>query len=175
MESWPGVRDGRGRDDPEGLGQLLMMKLRPHHLIDIVTSFGHGQAFTPHPYGHALHAVAGAVLGNVAIEVEFVIAADDICGPCVHLRPDGRCDDVRKNTNPPESKQTHNDAMDRRILDYLDMKPLQRMTVGEFLRLVDSRTPGIVGVLSGEEKVRVSRLEGWTKGLTKLGIRERGG
>ena len=152
-----------------------MMKLRPHHLIDIVTSFGHGQAFTPHPYGHALHTVAQAVLGDLTIEVEFVIAADDICRPCMHLRPDGRCDDVRKNTNPPESKQAYNDAMDRRILDYLGMKPGQWMTAGDFLRQVDSRTPGIVGVLTSDEKVRVSRQEGWTKGLTKLGIRKRGG
>jgi hypothetical protein len=152
-----------------------MMTLRPHHLIDIVTSFGHGQTFTPHPYGHALHTVAEAVTGNLAIEVEFVIAADDICAPCVHLLPGGRCDDVRKNTNPPQSKQAHNDAMDRRIFDYLGMKPHQRMTVEEFLRLVDSRTPGIMGELTRDEKVRASRLEGWKKGLAKLGIGGNGG
>jgi len=37
------------------------MKLRPHHVLDIVSAIGHGAEFRPHPYGHAVHTVAEAI------------------------------------------------------------------------------------------------------------------
>ena len=109
------------------------MRLRPHHLIDIVTSFGHGQEFRPHPYGHALHTVAQAVLADPDVEAEFVIAADDVCRPCSHLTPEGLCDDIRVNRPPPLWKQEYNDDLDRRLLAHLHVNDGVCMTVREFL------------------------------------------
>jgi hypothetical protein len=70
------------------------MKLRPHHLLDIISDYGHGVEYTPHPYGHALHTVAAQVLTDLSLEIEFVLAADAICDPCRHLQSNGVCDDV---------------------------------------------------------------------------------
>ena len=70
------------------------MKVRPHHLLDIITHCGHGDTFTPHPYGHAVHVVAAQVISDVDTEIELVLSADEICAPCRHLQPDGQCDDV---------------------------------------------------------------------------------
>ena len=146
------------------------MRLRPHHLIDIVTSFGHGQEFRPHPYGHALHTVAQAVLADPDVEAEFVIAADDICRPCSHLTPEGLCDDIRVNRPPPLSKQEYNDDLDRRLLAHLHVNDGVCMTVREFLRLVKADVPGAVAVFTRDEQMRRSRLHGLTEGLRKLGL-----
>jgi hypothetical protein len=148
----------------------MTMRLRPHHLIDIVTSFGHGKEFPPHPYGHALHTVAREVLANPDIEVEFIIGADDICRPCSHLRPDGRCDDVLTKFDPPIAKQDYNDALDRRVFDFLSLSPGARMTVRNFLEIVASRLLGLMDAFTSDKKVWQSRFEGLTKGLSLLGI-----
>jgi hypothetical protein len=146
------------------------MRLRPHHLVDIVTSFGHGQEFRPHPYGHSLHTVAEAVLADADVEVEFVVQADDVCRPCKHLTPEGLCDDIRVNRPAPLSKQEYNDDLDRRLLAHLHMDEGVRMTAREFLRLVKADIPGVVAVFTQDEKVRCSRLLGLTEGLRKLGL-----
>jgi hypothetical protein len=41
------------------------MLLRPHHLLDIITEYGAGTAFVPHPYGHAVHTCAEMVLNDL--------------------------------------------------------------------------------------------------------------
>jgi len=98
------------------------MHLRPHHLLDIVTEYGAGTTFEPHPYGHAVHTCAEVVLNDLDTEVQFVVAADFICAPCVHL-VDGVCDDVvdlsaaswpicrcRKETRSPSANSCRSSA-----------------------------------------------------------------
>ncbi|MGD0173327.1 MAG: hypothetical protein ABSC61_02665 [Anaerolineales bacterium] len=64
--------------------------IRPHHLLDIIRDHGYGIRYQPREYRHARHLVAEDVLGNPDRETDLVIAADDICRPCRHLRADGR-------------------------------------------------------------------------------------
>lgn len=47
------------------------MKIRPHHLLDIITEYGRGLSFSPDPNGNALHQVAEDVLSGANSEVEF--------------------------------------------------------------------------------------------------------
>jgi hypothetical protein len=147
------------------------MKLRPHHLIDIVSDYGHGVEFGPHPYGHALHTVADQVINDLDLEVVFVPAADEICFPCRYLRADGQCEDVLHQLEKPVSKQTYNDELDGKLFPYLEMRPGRRMTVRAFLQRVDAHTPGIEKICThpGEEETR--RLGGLVRGLEKLGVR----
>lgn len=147
------------------------MDLRPHHLLDVVTSIGQGQAFAPHPYGHNVHLVAAAVLAGIDWTARFVIGADEICRPCRHLGGDGRCDDLLQQLQPPLSKQLYNDRLDAKLMDYLGMKPDAEMTVRRYLDLVDRHLPGIENLCAhpGEEPAR--RLDGLVNGLAKLGIR----
>lgn len=147
------------------------MVLRPHHLIDIIRSYGHGVQFAPHPYGHAQHHVAGQVVNNPDLVVEFVLAADEVCGPCRHLRADGRCDDVLGQLEAPTSKQTYNDALDARLFSYFEMQPGTRMTVGEFLERLNAHTPGIEKICTHPGEEERYRLDGLEKGLMRLGVR----
>jgi len=151
-----------------------MVRLRPHHLIDIVCDYGHGVTFKPHPYGHAAHTVATQVIADPDIEVEFVLAADDICSPCRHLRPDGKCEDVLSQLAEPVPKQVYNDGLDRRLFAYLQMQPGARMTVRAFLEALGRHVPGIEEICAhpGEEKKH--RLDGLERGLARFAKHEGG-
>jgi len=146
------------------------VKLRPHHLIDIINNFGHGREFTPHPYGHAVHTVAAQVLAAPDLEVEFVAAADAICQPCRHLRPDGQCADVLSQLKERVSKQVYNDALDKMLFAYLGMHPGARMTVRAFLERLDAHTPGVEKICTHPGEREEDRLRGIQEGLARLGI-----
>ena len=149
------------------------MRLRPHHLIDIICDYGQGAALKPHPYGHAVHIVAAKVTEDPDLEVEFVVAADDICAPCRHLQADGQCDDVLSQLAEPVSKQTYNDSLDRKVFAFLEMQPGVRMTVNEFLSRLDAHMPGIVEVCTHPGEEQGQRLEGLRKGLAMFAGKRR--
>ncbi len=152
---------------------MKLMRLRPHHLLDVICSYGQDVRFTPHPYGHALHSVAEAVLSNPDLRARFVVGPDEICMPCEHLRADGLCDDVLRQIDPPISKQGYNDDLDRRLFDYLALAPGAVMAIRHFLEMVDKKVPGIEALCTHPKEDEGLRLAGLIKGLLKLGIRRR--
>lgn len=148
----------------------MTMKLRPHHLIDIICDHGHGVEFTPHPYGHAVHTAAAQVLNRMTMEIELVLAADEICYPCRHLQADGICDDVLSQLAEPTSKQAYNDELDSRLFSYLGMEPGARLTMREFLTRLHEHIPGIERLCTHPGEKEADRLQGLKQGLQRLGI-----
>jgi hypothetical protein len=145
-----------------------MMRLRPHHLLDIITQYGAGVPFRPHHYGHALHSVAETVIANPDLLVELVVDADDICAPCSHL-VQGRCDDVLSRVEPPTAKQDYNDDLDHRLLAYLGITEGDVMSVRQYLKVVRCHLEGIEKICTHPREDEKSRLEDLTRGVAKLG------
>lgn len=147
------------------------MKLRPHHVLDIVSDIGAGTRFEPHPYGHSLHTVAEAILAGTDFEAEWVVGADAICAGCKHLQSDGSCVDMMGPAERRHSKQEYNDAHDRRLLAFLRIAPGAKMTVRKYLERVRGKMPEAAIACShpGEDSMR--RLANLERGLTQLGIR----
>ena len=154
-----------------GKKETEIMLLRPHHLLDIVNDYGHDVEFTPHPFGHAVHIVAGKVLADMDMKVEFIAGADEICKPCMHLQADGMCADSLYQVTPHIAKQTYNDRLDNRLFSYFGFAPGTVMTVGEYLKMVNGKVPGIEIICMHPGEEQDTRLDGLTKGLVKLGIR----
>lgn len=146
------------------------MKLRPHHVLDIIADYGHGAEFKPHPYGHAVHTVARAILAQVERQIEFVVGADEICRPCIHLQSDGRCDDVLSQLDPPISKQAYNDDLDTRVLNYLGLESSESMTIRKYLEIVARHLPGLEEICTHPGEDRATRLQGLQQGVARLGI-----
>ena len=169
---WVAGRSATAADDAPKAPKKKNMKLRPHHLLDIISAHGHGREFKPSPYGHAVHLVAAEVLANVETKVKFIVGADDICQPCKHLLPNGQCDDMVRSVSPPISKQKYNDDLDRRLFRYLDVKPGTVMTVREFLTLVGKKLPGIEKLCTHPREDQKQRLKGLIEGSRKRGIRK---
>jgi hypothetical protein len=142
--------------------------LRPHHLLDILRDFGHGIRYEPHEYGHALHSVAEQILKDLDRKIVFVVAADDICKPCRHLRADGRCDDTMLQDGKTVSKQAYNDALDRRLWDYLNLADVGTTTLRSFLARFSGRLTGIEDICSHPGEDRKYRKMGLIKALEKM-------
>jgi hypothetical protein len=152
--------------------ELFDMKLRPHHILDIVTDFGNNQQYQPHPYGHSLHIVAPKLLSDLNLKIKLIIGADDVCTGCTHLMPDGKCNDVLSQLKPSPSKQAYNDVLDSRIFDCLSIDPGIVLTTHKYLELINDKTPGIEEICTHPKENKEERLRGLTNGLVKLGFGE---
>lgn len=146
------------------------MKLRPHHVLDIIRTFGNDIPFKPHPYGHALHRVAAEILADVDLEIEFILGADEICEPCKHLTVDGQCEDMLHLLENPLSKQEYNDDLDKRLFEYLNFEPGTIMSLRAYLELVNSKMPDIVEICTHPNEDKQFRLNGLINGIKKLRI-----
>ncbi len=148
-----------------------LIKLRPHHVLDIIRNYGHFEKFTPHPYGHAQHLISQKLVSDLNTPIQFIIGSDDICTPCIHLLPNGLCDDVLNQLEKPVSKQEYNDSLDEKLLPYLNLKENTVLTFQEFLKIINRKTPGIEEICTHPKEDKGYRLEGLIKGLQKTGIR----
>lgn len=111
-----------------------LVRIKPHHFVDILTAFGRGQtSFAPHPYGHAVHLVAERLLDAPNVLLEMELGADDICEPCTH-NVDGLCDDtIDTSFRPaaPQSKREYNLLIDQRWCRRLGLRQGDRLTAHE--------------------------------------------
>jgi len=111
-----------------------MIYIKPHHFVDIMTSFGAGSvSFEPHPYGHTVHVVAEQILGNRDVPLGIELGADDICKPCVH-NIDGLCDDTIDTSyrpSAPSLKREWNLLIDRRWCARLGIEQGDELTARE--------------------------------------------
>ncbi|MDP4224444.1 MAG: hypothetical protein Q8868_14145 [Bacteroidota bacterium] len=151
--------------------KLADLKLRPHHIIDIITGYGNNVQYQPHPFGHARHLVAPKLLSDLNLKVKLVLGADDICTGCRNLLPNGKCSDVLAQLTPSPSKQAYNDVLDSRLFDHFTLAPDCTLSTGEYLEIVNKHTPGLERICTHPKEDPEERLTGLINGLKKLGIR----
>ena len=141
--------------------------------MDIISAFGKGKEYQPHPYGHSLHIVAPRLLSDLDLKIKLVLNADDICEGCEHLLPDGKCKDVLAQLTPSPSKQAYNDVLDSRLFDDLSIEPDSEITTRKYLEVVNKKVPGIEKICTHPKENQQERLNGLVSGLIKLGLREK--
>ncbi len=126
-----------------------MIRIKPHHFIDIVADIGRGQrAWQPHPYGHAVHTVAAAILADPDAMLEMELGADDICAPCRH-NVAGLCDDVIDTSfrpAAPSSKREWNLLIDRRWCERLGLAEGDRLTARQFCQRLRDRMGDVADI-----------------------------
>jgi hypothetical protein len=126
-----------------------LIRIKPHHFIDIVTAYGDGRdAPEPHPLGHAVHLVTARVLENRDILLEMELGADDICQPCTK-NADGLCQDSIDTSFRPEapsSKREWNLIIDRRWCERLEIAQDDRMTARDFCLRLRERADDITDI-----------------------------
>jgi hypothetical protein len=147
-----------------------MLRLRPHHILDIVRNIGHDRKIEPHLLGHDLHLVTIRIIENIDQALLLVVGADDICLPCTKLNSDSLCVDVLPQCDDRPSKQIYNDILDLKVLDYLNLKDREQLTVRDYLNCVNAKLEGIEKICSHPKEDESYRLNGLKKGLIKLGI-----
>ncbi|MEW6355050.1 MAG: hypothetical protein AB1696_01885 [Planctomycetota bacterium] len=136
-----------------------VIRTKPHHFIDIVTSFGRGQeTFKPHPYGHAVHTVSAKVLAERDVMLEMELGADDICAPCKH-NIGGLCDDTIDTSfrpGAPSSKREYNLLIDKRWCKRLGLKQGDRLTARAFCERLKDRCEDLMEIYRENPPDRVA-------------------
>ncbi|OGS22270.1 MAG: hypothetical protein A2252_06830 [Elusimicrobia bacterium RIFOXYA2_FULL_39_19] len=126
-----------------------MIRMKPHHFVDIITDFGEGSlSFEPHPYGHANYTVSKEILANPDVMLEMELGADDICKPCRH-NINGLCDniiDISFRPTAPLSEREYNLLLDQRWCNRLNIKQGDRLTAKEFCALLNNLTGDIMDI-----------------------------
>lgn len=126
-----------------------MLAIKPHHFVDIITALGEGQReYVPHPYGHALHAVAAAILADPSVRLRLELGADSICQPCGH-NVGGLCDDTIDTSYRPQapaSKREWNLLLDRRWCERLGICQDQVLTARDLCRLIGDRAGDLAAI-----------------------------
>lgn len=143
------------------------LKLRPHHILDVIRNYGRDVKFTPHSNGHSLHVIAEKITSNPEIKVQLVVENDDICEGCVHLLVT-KCDDVLSQLSPSPSKQAYNDVLDSILLDYIGLKQNTILTINEYAVIISGKMPDIVNLCTHPKENKEERLRGMDAGLKKL-------
>lgn len=148
-----------------------MLQLRPHHILDIIRNIGYNRPIEPHPLGHNVHGITLEIINNPDQPLKLVVGADDICIPCTKLNAESICTDVLPQCDDKPSKQTYNDALDIKVLQFLGLKEDMQLTVRQYLQFVNAKLEGIEKICTHPKEDENYRLEGLQKGLQKLGIR----
>ena len=135
------------------------IRIKPHHFIDIVRSFGQGQTeFQPHAYGHAVHTVAERLWRERDVMLEMELGADDICAPCIH-NVDGLCDDTIDTSfrpDAPTSKREYNLLIDQRWCERLGLKQGDRLSARAFVERLRDGMGDIVPIYRENPPDRVA-------------------
>jgi len=149
-----------------------VIRIKPHHLIDILTEYGAGcEQWQPSAYGHAVHIVAERILRDYDATLEMFSGADDICLPCIH-NIDGLCDDnIDTSYRPqaPSSKREWNLLIDNRWYERLGLKDGDRLSAIEFvLRLRDTISENLNSIYCEVPADRnAERLSSLTAGVAR--------
>ena len=149
-----------------------VIRIKPHHLVDVITSIGAGaRTFRPHAYGHAVHTVSKKVLSEPDVQAVMELGADDICQPCIH-NIGGLCDDTIDTSFRPEassSKREYNLMLDERWCEKLELKQEDSLTVRRFCELLRERAEDITGIYREMPEERTAeRKRNLEKGIEVL-------
>ena len=145
-----------------------MLRLRPHHILDIVRNIGNERPIIPHEYGHLVHEITQLILSNSDSECMLVVENDSICGPCRMLTPNNLCLDVLHQLDEPISKQVYNDELDKRLINFLGIKQNSIMTIKEYLAIVGANINELIDICTHPKEDKEIRRIGLTRGLKKL-------
>ena len=125
------------------------ISIKPHHFVDIITSFGTGdRTFQPHPYGHAVHTVSEKIDNNREVYLKIELGIDDICRPCAH-NVSGFCDDtIDTSYRPlaPSSKKEWNLLIDQRWCKRLEIRQGDELKAHEFCERIRDKMGDITDI-----------------------------
>ncbi len=145
-----------------------MLKIRPHHILDIVRNIGNKRPVIPHEYGHLVHRVTGIIISNPNVMCKLIVENDDICAPCRMLNTEGLCDDVLAQLDEPLPKQEYNDELDRQLLALLHIAQGTILKLSDYLSLVMNDFDAVLAICTHPKEDKETRRVGLRNGIEML-------
>ncbi len=148
-----------------------IIKIKPHHFIDIITSFSADRVILrPHYYYHNVHSISKTILENRNTLLEIDLGADDICKPCIH-NINGICDDMLDISNRPKVpplKREWNLILDTRWCKRLKIDQGTIISVLEFCELLEEGANNLLEIYKENKREHtIEREINLKKGLKK--------
>lgn len=130
-----------------------MIKIKPHHFIDIIKLYGAGiNNFVPDKnYQHDFYLIANSIIKNHDSVLKLTIDEDDICTPCKYINSSGICIDTITHLSCTNSKDEWNKTLDKRILEYLNLSTEKNYTANELCNIIFSNSLKIYDIWKEEE------------------------
>ncbi len=114
------------------------LRIKPHHLLDIIRDLGAGKKHAPHTYGHGVHRLARIIGDNPHTVFVLTADADSICEPCCNMI-DRRCVDTTTSPGRKVSRESWNRLIDGRIFERLGLEEGAAISALDFCRLASER------------------------------------
>ncbi len=138
------------------------IKIKPHHFIDIITSFSADKLLLkPHYYKHEVHSVSKAILENRDLVLQIDLGADNICKPCLH-NIEGICDDTLDISNRPKVpslKREWNLILDKRWCKRLKLEQGDRIAVLDFCERLKNGSNNLLEIYKENNKENTFQRE----------------
>ena len=148
-----------------------IIKIKPHHFIDIISSFSADRVILkPHYYYHNVHSISKTILENRNTLLEIDLGTDDICKPCIH-NINGICDDMLDISNRPkvpQLKREWNLILDTRWCKRLKIDQGTIISVLEFCELLVEGSNNLLEIYKENKREHnIEREINLKKGLKK--------
>jgi hypothetical protein len=147
---------------------VQMIKLRIHHLFDMLRDYGAEKEITPHPYGHSYHIISQQLFSQENIELILVNRNDDVCINCSKSQR-GHCIDTISHRNDFPEKEDFNNYLDSRIMQIMDLQENEIISLEKLLDKSKLYIDMIQWIYKGNEFEHTeTRKENVIQGLIKL-------
>ena len=112
----------------------MTVRIRPHHLLDILRDYGNEVERDTHPFGASLKEVADNVLSRIDQNISLVSGVDSVCISCSKLQ-DGIC---TAKIDDDLMMRDYNDSLDDKLFRAMRIPQGSEMTVRSFLEIVNN-------------------------------------
>ena len=145
-----------------------MLKLRIHHVFDIIRDFGSNKKFEKHIYGHSYHIVANNIYEKKINKFKIVVSSDDICKNCIKL-VNNKCIDSILHRKDFNKKEAFNNYLDNRIMEVLNLREYETMSLEELSKISNKYIDNIEYIYKGnDENHTQERKKNVVKGIKKI-------
>ena len=148
---------------------MEMIKIRPHHLLDILRDFGNEVERDSHPYGASLRETTNDILSDIDQNIRLVSKVDSICLTCSKLR-ENICiarisDDLLM--------RDYNDDLDEKLFNIMKIAPDSTIVVRDFLKIVENDFVSILAQFSNPTNIPEVREIGTLSAINRLYLTEK--
>lgn len=150
-----------------GINNKSQIRIRPHHLLDIIRDYGNEVEKDAHPYGASLKEVTNEVLSDIDQTIILVSRVDSICITCSKLK-DNIC---LAKINDDLLMRDYNDNLDDKLFNVMKLSPESELTARAFLEIVNRNLSSIIAQFSSLSNKLEVRRAGTVRALKKLKIR----
>lgn len=145
-----------------------MIKLRIHHIFDIIRDYGLKKKIEEHKYGHSYHIIANKIYKKNIQEMKLVVSSDDICKNCIKL-VDNNCIDKIDHRKDYHDKELFNNYLDKRIMDIMNLEEFKILSFEELIKRSNKYIDNIEYIYDGnEDKHTQERKLNVQKGIEQI-------